>query len=804
MLFRAPPTIPWRTDTKRVLRGPAPLPGRAFGTGTRIALSLLRMRSLVVLILVLACAPRGLGGPPPPFQHLVAPVPFCEHSFQLGVGREFFVEIANPLPGVDAYNEMVRRYRASDWEGFDERANDFRRHLSRSPLAEPGSFLQAQAGLERLDDPESEAFREVEKRIRELQVLYPKSRFALVSQLELSAFWVRHGLARRALGGYESVRRRAQGTGGRCVATAGSAEAHFQLRDLGAAKSLFEEVYARCRNLRLRAAASMRLADMRLLLGDPGAVTAYETFLDAFAPLAYKNFSAALANMGELQFQRGEYRRARHYFEEFSRRFPRDIRCGPQVTRRLADLALAEGKKPSVVVGQYFAARDGFPDHPLGRASYIRGLLLELSDVSRAERERRLRLVTEGSARLGDLTLDAIARMEHSLALLGTGDWRALFLVERDREARGGALFPEPLARWARGKFLDALARESSETEALAALERAYEGWLRGTSGEGEGRSIYEAMIVRRITQAIDSNVGSAVMADLARYSASPWGSGNLAGRRVSVDLGIRLLAWLDGARAKEAAGLILAKKDVVEAVLQGRFPLLWATVAETLQQSDKLAKLAPEVTPEALGSSLSNRIPSTDRAMAWIAASRVLLAAGRPRDALAAIARVPAGERQRASLEVSYRIKLALGLRAAVFDDGIRLLDGDVPEHRKDRLEQLRAVAVDGELWDQARPLRDRAAVLLGPGEMAPYDWLQGKAAFESGDCDTATSAFRAALATGTVGEPAAEARFRISKCLLRANRQEQARAMLEELAKSDDRFWSPLARGELARLSP
>ena len=78
------------------------------------------------------------------------PHPYCEGNVNLDVADEYFVEIANDLPGVLLYNEMIGLYRKKEWGPLDEKWAMFRKKFKTSPLMEAASYLMADSQFGRL------------------------------------------------------------------------------------------------------------------------------------------------------------------------------------------------------------------------------------------------------------------------------------------------------------------------------------------------------------------------------------------------------------------------------------------------------------------------------------------------------------------------------------------------------------------------------------------------------------------------------------------------------------------------------
>ncbi len=69
---------------------------------------------------MLSCLSASYGLSRALLSELDFPSPFCEEPVNLSVARETFNELEQDLPGVQAYNEIVRLYRAHEWDKIDD------------------------------------------------------------------------------------------------------------------------------------------------------------------------------------------------------------------------------------------------------------------------------------------------------------------------------------------------------------------------------------------------------------------------------------------------------------------------------------------------------------------------------------------------------------------------------------------------------------------------------------------------------------------------------------------------------------
>ena len=210
--------------------------------------------------------------------------------------------IANDLPGVLSYNEMIGVYRKKDWRELDEKWAIFRKRFEKSPLMEAASFLMADSQFQRLSEEREPAEAQMigaEKAMREVLVTYPNSTLAPAISGSVASFWLERNHFDRSLALYEAAKQRYSHDALYCVFQMGVGESNYRIRDWKAAERSLTELLEQCKNPRLRAAAMMRLADSQWLLKEPAAMSHYEKMITDSQHFIERFFPFAFYNMGE-------------------------------------------------------------------------------------------------------------------------------------------------------------------------------------------------------------------------------------------------------------------------------------------------------------------------------------------------------------------------------------------------------------------------------------------------------------------------------------------------------------------------
>lgn len=739
---------------------------------------------------------------------------FCDEPLRLGIARDFFVEIANELPGKGDYNELVRYYRAGEWEKFAEKLHWFRRVHGKSRLMEAVSYLAVQATLEELKLEDDDAIKSAEQQYREVSRLYPGSSFAPVLAVSLADVQLKLGVPQRAFSLLETARRGSHGEGMNCVLTAGVGESQFLLRDWTKAREAFNSVLEKCGNPRLRASALMRLADTAVLDEQPDsdktADSLYDKLMDEYPQLVNRFLPSAFANFGERQFRSRHFPEARFYFKEYRKYASKSATCHASIAKRLADVELALGSKKEVVIGRYLEVRDLFPDSDPGRFSLVRALLLSYPEAPRVERERRIRVIDSEIEKIRDESFRRRAFLEKGLAMLGSGDARAVGYLERYRDSAGAHLDKGAIGEYLRYHLLRLLEREMPKegavvrwSEVFGPIEASFPLWLRGTADEAKARALYQRLVTSAIEISVASGRFEDAIAVIRRWRKSAlWEEAGVPAEtqaRIGAHLIWSLYFESENADATKPELVYTKEEKILRDVVDDSLPLLWAVAAVKVGDIER-AKLLSNA------KGFRNQVENGAKVMPdgflsayWLAAGELDVAVGALANAERDLAKVDEpvlkGRAQILTFDVLKQLK-QYDRAFVVGESVVKLQEGDT---RAKSLETLRVLVRDGTLWGRAESLLALAKKSGLEGKaLVPYQMLAGRADAERGRCKDATPRLQAVFDSSE----GAEARFRLGKCLAAEKKTREAHEIFDDVVKLKDAFWSPLAQGEIRGL--
>lgn len=775
-----------------------------------------------LLIFVLCFASQGGGVPDAKSQDLYflkvidVPHPYCEGTIDLTVAKEFFVEIGNDLIGRNEYNELVRYYRRARWAEFDSKWEDFQRNLGDSPLIEAGAFLQVQSLLDRIEREDGMKSKDAEYRLRDLVLQYPKSTLAPVLWASFGAHFLRHGQFGRALAIYEVVEKQYTGHPLSCVYAMGKAESSFLLRDWKNASNGYRQISQKCENTRLKTAALVRLSDTEWLQGFSGAEKLYETIVGDHTSYVERYFPAALYNIGEIKYRAHQFPQARFYFEEFIKAEDKSGKCVPHAQKRLADIVFRSDERWQRAAGMYLAVQEQFPHTDVGRFSYIHGLLMGLPSFPKIEYQRRLKVIDDQIDNIKEESLRSLAYLEKGLALLDAGEKDAMdYLVRLNEKAqfrlRGGVIgkfVRERLLNILKDEVQKALNEKSdvrvANDEALfGPLEAAFALWLKGTEYEAPARKFYSDIVVHRFLELMNDDDLLASLEKLERWQKSslwdPKGPSWEVRRLVGTEL-VDLVFDFEGEPEESPAYTLLRKEKELRPFLEPEFHLLWAHIALVTGDLKRLKKLAAGKGAGRSLASVDNRLSEEMQSRMWLVAAQTAMSLGQYADARNAFAKV----HDEGLIEETLGGLMTLNRKTKAFDkafDAGKQLVGRIRgEARKEPIEQLYDIAMEGRLWKRTGELLEWAKELeFSAKDLARFHFLAGRGYYETGNFKRAIESYESGIKSDPDGSLSQEARYRLGKSLLRDNRRAQATEVFREVAGRKDPFWSPLAKAEI-----
>ena len=748
--------------------------------------------------------------------------PYCEGKVSLQVANEYFVEIANDLPGVLLYNEMIGIYRKKDWSRLDEAWAKFRGKFATSPLVEAATFLMAESQFERI--PEGRGMNDAqlagaEKTMREVLLNYPNSTLAPVLTGSVADFWLERSQFDRSLALFEAARQRYSHDPLACVFQMGIGESNFRVRDWKAAERTLSDVLGNCKNLRLRAAAAMRLADSRWLLKEPSAVGQYEKMIGGSQIFIERFFPFAFYNIGEMKYRDRDYAPSKFYFTEFLKHEQPDGECVPYALKRLADIAFRMNEPWDKVVGEYLAVRDRAPLTDVGRFSYIHALLLGLKTFPKVEYGRRMKIIDEQIDLIKDESFRETAYLEKGLSLLDTGERSALDYLVRLNERSGFEMAKGPIGTFVRQRLLEILEdevssavkedphRKKDDSAIFGPLEAAFPIWLKGTSYEDSARNFYYEMLLRRFDDAISDNKKDTAMDTLDRWVKSSLWSTNGTGLtpKIRLNIGSRLLELLVNAPPDERSDLAilyLKHEPSLRPFVDREYSLLWAETSLATGDTKRIQILATSNGKQASRglASPDPSLPKESQPYLNLVWGESLAEMGKFAEAESALSKVKSPALIDRALRAKYGLFMKRKDYPKAFDIALQLFKRGDDDEKQEELELMQNITLEGKLWNRAAQVLSLSMKSGIEGkELAPYYYLAGRAYFELSRCQPAVGTFESAIRLAPDHPESAEARYRLGKCLLKEKKKAQAKKVWEELIGMKDSFWSPLAQNEI-----
>ncbi len=759
---------------------------------------------------------------PDPFQYLKVldlPHPYCEGKIDLSVAREYFVEIANDLPGREDYNQMIGHYRRGHWEALDQKWREFRRLYPESPLLEAGAFLFTQSEFDRIQRDDGLKSKEAERHLRELLLTYPKSELTPVLRATAGSFFLKNGVFQKSLAFFQSAEKDYAEHPLYCVFVMGDAEANFLLRSWDSAMGKYKTVVDKCTNQRLKVGAMVRRADSEWLQGLPKAEQLYEKVIEDQDSFVTRFFPSAYYNIGEIKYRQGQYASAKFFFDEFIKVESKDAKCMAHAVKRMADIVFRTEPAWEKAAGLYLATKEQSPHTDVGRFSYIHGLLIGLPTFPRIEYQRRLKVIDEHIDEIQNESWRSLAYLEKGLALLDAGEKSAMDYLVRLTEKADFRLSGGELANFVRDRLLKILksevetailaddeSRRKSDMEIFEPIEAAFRLWLKGTEYEAPARTFYNQMIVRRFEQYMKEDDFIAAIDKLEQWRNSSIWDSNGPEWEAKLKVGELLADWVldfEGEPQESPAYLLLKKEKALTPFIEPEFHLLWAKLALDMSDSIRLKKIMDVQKGGRSPASVDPRLPEDLQSRLWLVTAESYRKLRKFGEAETAYSKVEGQGLKDQALEGRMGLFVDTKNFAKAYLDGKELLSLFKGERRRKHLETLLEIASAGKLWKQAPEVLSWAKESIQePKELAPFHFMAGRSFSETGQLKSAIEAYENGLKEEPDGKSSEEARYRLGKALLKEKRNAQAKEIFLELVGRKDPFWSPLARQEVKSL--
>lgn len=446
--------------------------------------------------------------------------PLCDQRIQLSAANETFVEIANPIAGVEGYNDLVRAYRSRNWESFDLKRDIFRKVHESSPLLEPLAFLTAQAAFDRVNPTDADGAKSAERQLRETLVLYPKSELAPIVSGSMAEFWIRSGRHSNALALYQALRNQYPTHPLNCLFTVGAGEAAYLLGDREGARSGLQAAEKNCRDPRLRLAAEVRLADLLFDTDPELAEAAYDRLLKTSSARVELLHAPLFHNLGELRYRGGKLPSAGYQFTRFLELRKENDVCTAQAMKRVADMEFRSGSPLQRVASLYQSVLETAPGTDIGRFAKLHALLVTLPTQGEAERSRRLRVLDEEIDRVADVKMREVLYVEKGIAWLESDEFRATAYLAKIPRAQEGEL--GRLVRTRIGTLLERMVA-SQGVESLSALESSFRPWVKDAPSEKGLGKRYEGLILKGFVEKVAAKERAGAIELLDRWKRSPY-----------------------------------------------------------------------------------------------------------------------------------------------------------------------------------------------------------------------------------------------------------------------------------------
>ncbi len=771
------------------------------------------------IFLILSLSPFAKGHAVDSFaslSELDIPNPYCEGRTNLDVASEYFVEIANEVPGREEYNKIIKLYRRKDWARLDEAVETFRQVFETSPLMEALTFLNVQSHFERVDEVDSPAGREAEKLLREAFILYPKSTLGPVMTGSVASFWMKKGLNQKSLAMYTAARQDYPFHALNCVFLLGIGENNFVLHDWDAATKTFKEIEQKCDNARVNVGAKIRLADMELKANSKVAQAAYEKLYQDNGQIIDWFYPMTLYNLGEMKYRAKIYKSAKFYFNEFIRHKAKEDVCYAYALKRTADIAFRTGAKKQDVVGAYLAVHDQLPLSDLGRFSYIHALLLEINSVAPAERERRLKIIEEESEKIKVKEVKSLAYLEKGLAILDGGERSALNYLVKLNTDTSFSLEKGEIAPFVRDRLLNILEKEaegaaSKETtraerkdkRIFEPIEAAYPVWLKGTQYDERAKNLYIRMIIRRFKESLASGDMKAALEKLYRWQKSElWPKKGVAkGDRLAVGKALtRYYYELEGDERTKVSKEFEKQSALLGQFLEPEFRLLGVAVALETGNESNLEYLLNKENNKREISSLDSSMPKDLQSYLWIQKGLGLQQMKKYKEAEKAFLQVKDSEQMSEALRDRLNLADEAKEYSKVIQLGLQVLPKLEESEKLECLEKMAGAIQAAKLWNKGSELLQSAVkAKISPKDLAKFHFLAGRSNYELTHWKASIKEYEEGIKLNPADTAKIEAQYRLGKSYLKEKRKAEAKKSLEEVVAAKDSFWSPLAQNEL-----
>lgn len=723
------------------------------------------------------------------------PHPACSAPMDLNIGRDYFISISNDLPGRQEYNDLVLAYQRGDWVTFDKAGDHFRRVFDSSPLIEATHFLMVQVELERTKNARELA--ESEKHFRELLLLYPKSTLVPVITASMAYYWLRSEQFEKSLSLYEKGRIQFDNSPIQCVFLMGTAETQYQMNEWVAAKTALGKVLEKCFNRRLQTVAQLRQLDLDRQEKRSIDVSEVEKII-AISPVEVAQFYPwVLQNVAEHYYWQKQYKKAKFYFLDYIRQPLAEPVCAASAQKRLADIALRTGESLSRVVGRYFEVPDVDKSGRWATFSYLHGLLATYDLVSASEKSLRFSIFDKRIQDVSAPEWRSIAFLEKGLAALSAGELSSIgYLVrfhQRETEAGGPGIGRGPTAEAIRSMISNLLTRDRSwETDALneltAHLSAVKSIWdPPGVDYTGLRVSAFESLVLQGtarefLERARELRHVSVSTLERARLTRALW-------KKIS-------------SISPEGLVIFWNNRELLQPLTSQAHLLMWFSLAVRQQAVDVIEEWTRIFRKNS--SWVAAKSPLGIYDPAWeLARGDLLERLGHWDVARKTYAAITDTRYRFESMTRQFAIAKYQDSSARLLQLGPDLIKAAPRGEKEPYFGILLDQVVSKKLWHEVSRLEKLVPELgLESSSEIRLSFAAARAAYERRNWEAASAKYELALKKAPEHLEANEAFYKWGKCLSKKGDLERAKEIWGGLVSREDKFWSPLAKNELALL--
>jgi len=745
------------------------------------------------------------------------PMPFCEASVRLEVAADHFVEIENDLPGRAEYNRLVRLYQKKNWFDFNAELAMFRGQFESSPLIEAVEFLALQSELERNPEKNDQTIKQIEKRFRDLLVLYPRSTLSPVLHASLANYHLKTGAYAKALGLYHSAREEYPFHSTSCIHLFGEAEANFLLGNFEEANRTLKSVLQKCQSNRLQIAAKVRQVDIQRAESQSLAKVEkeYEKIRTENPQLVSRFHPELLYNLGEIKYRSQNFPSSTFYFNDFARNITDVHVCQPQLQKRIADLNRHNKKKNAAVIGAYLSVFEKYPKSDVGRFSRVHALLLDFSSINDAEAKRRVEIIESEIQTMKEASLKKYANIEEGLALLEREGDSGLDLLKPLKE-RSAEIFQGELDTFIRQAVLKQvqeprpqianLNEKAKDKEIFEPLEKVYPNWFHNTPDAEKAELVYRGLIMERFADAIRSGNAKSAIHKLERWNNSDLFQKKWVDQKVRLQLGSQLAIWWlhqPVGTSQVFSKFFIDRTEMLTPFLKPEGEPLWVQASMELNDGVEMEKALKAVQKDRSIAGKKDRQEAMARSAYSLILGRAFRLAKDLKQSEYYLDQVIAPELDLDAKMEKMRTLSSAGRSREAVELGLKAYERKPKENGKEILPLLRDAVLEGKQWKYSDKVFKAAQKTFGNEDsIIPFLKMEGKALLEQGRNKESHELLSQALKRAPEAKDIAETRFNLAKCLLQLKDVEGAKKEWQEVASLKDEFWSPLAANELKLL--